>query len=88
MQIEFNLSEYALNSQAVVRACEHAFGARVSRLGYRNRPVRIRCTSEQFVRFLVERNRGGGSNGWKELNVELFDEPRFGATQTYVDVSK
>ena len=87
MRVEFFLTHYALACGAVIGAASAAFGERVTKHAASGRTIRVRCTSEQFVFFLVERNRLGGKNSWQDLNVQLFEAPRRGETETYVDVS-
>lgn len=87
MRVEFFLTHYALTDRAVISAAKSAFGERVTNHSTSGRTIRVRCTSEQFVFFLVERNRLGGKNSWQDLNVQLFEAPRRGEIETYVDVS-
>jgi len=55
---------------------------------YHNRGLTLICTTDQFARFLIDRNLNGIKNGFMDLNAKLVrPEPKPDAYQTLADAA-
>lgn len=93
-RVEFQLGPFRPENRetptvaAVVRAAHEAFGLETAEaaalFGY-GEPVILRVRPSQFARFLILRDRYGGTNDFKGLKANLVPEE---PTPTRIDVSK
>lgn len=77
MKVRLTLTYNHFQCREVRAAAESAFGPKIKDQFHCTRDTQIDCRPDQFAIFLVERNRLGAQNGWKDLHVKLIDPPAF-----------
>lgn len=87
MILEFTLDHNSLRSGAVIQAAVTVFGPRLRQYAHCAYPLTIKCRADQFVAFQVLRDRLGGTNWWKSLNVNVLEPKPKCVKQMYLDFS-
>lgn len=75
MQVRLTLPYQAMMSTPFRQAAVTAFGDRLKDKLHCTRDIVVTCRPDQFAIFMVERNRLGGCNSYKNLDVKLVNPP-------------
>jgi hypothetical protein len=75
MKIRLTLSTYELDQPACKRAAAAAFGPKIEAHFGRAFDTDVICRPDQFAIYMYLRNKHGGTNNFKSLNMRLINPP-------------
>jgi len=76
MKIDFIITKYQTQSEKMMRLLNDVFGIHYNQID-KNHDMKIRCGTEKFSLFLIERNRRGISNDFKSMKPAIVNESKF-----------